>query len=308
MEMNKPVLVILAAGMGSRFGGLKQMTPIDKHGNKLIDFSIYDAIRTGFKKVVFVIQKEQEQEFRTCMGDNINKYIDIEYAYQDLTNVPNGFQVPAGRSKPWGTAHAIYCCKDLIQEPFVVTSADDYYGQSAFEVLYEYLTTHTDGEKFKYAVVGYELGNTLTGNGNVARGCCVTDQNNFLVNVTNRMHIEKKNNGAVYSEDGGKTFVPIPLETIVTMKMWGFSPSIMDELDKSIHNFFLKEAIKDPLLAEYNIPSEVDKLLQTGVASVEVLSSKDKWFGMTYKEDKAFAVESIQELKNQGVYPEKLWE
>lgn len=306
--MNKPVLVILAAGLGSRYGGLKQITPIDKHGNKLLDFSIYDAIRAGFKKVIFVIQKENEQEFKASISDNITKYIDIEYAYQDLSNVPIGNNVTQGRVKPFGTAHAIYCCRELIHEPFAVISADDYYGQSAFEALYDYLTTHKDNEKFRYAVVGYELGNTLTENGYVSRGCCVTDQNNFLVNVTIRMHIEKKNSGAVYSEDDGITFVPIPLETIVSMKMWGFNPSIMGELEKAINQFYLKDASNNPLMAECNIPSEVDKLLQAGIASVEVLSSKDKWFGITYKEDKPFVVESIQELKNQGVYPEKLWE
>ncbi len=306
--MEKPALVILAAGMGSRYGGLKQIDPIDKHGNKIIDFSIYDAIRAGFKKVIFIIKRENEEDFRTCIGDTVSKYIDVEYVFQDLNNVPENFVIPEGRVKPWGTAHAIYCCRDVIDGPFAVINADDYYGQSAFQTLYDFLTTHEDDTKYRYAMVGYELGNTLTDNGSVARGCCITDQNGYLVNIAERTQIEKKNGGAAYTEDGGETYVPIPLETLVSMNMWGFMPSIIKELGAALDDFFANSVDSNPLKAECFLPIEVDKLLQKGKATVEVLSSKDKWFGVTYKEDKPFVVESIQNLKDQGVYPEKLWE
>lgn len=306
--MEKPVLVILAAGMGSRYGGLKQIDPIDKHGNKIIDFSIYDAIRAGFKKVIFIIKRENEEDFRSCIGDVVSRYIDVEYVFQELSDVPEGFTVPEGRVKPWGTAHAIYCCRGAIDGPFAVINSDDYYGQSAFQTLYDFLDTHEDDTKYRYAMVGYELGNTLTDNGYVSRGCCITDQNGFLVNIAERTHIEKRAGGAAYTEDDGQTYVPVPLETLVSMNMWGFMPSIMQELDLALKRFFAEEVPANPQKAECFLPIEVDKLLQAGKATVEVLSSKDQWFGVTYKEDKPFVVESIQVLKDQGVYPEKLWE
>ncbi|MDE7240255.1 MAG: nucleotidyltransferase [Lachnospiraceae bacterium] len=306
--MEKPTLVILAAGMGSRYGGLKQIDPIDKHGNKIIDFSIYDAVRAGFRKVIFIIKKENEADFRSCIGDTVSKYIEVEYVFQELSNVPAGVVVPEGRMKPWGTAHAILCCKDAIDGPFAVINSDDYYGQSAFQTLYDFLTTHEDGEKYRYAMVGYELGNTLTDNGSVARGCCITYQNGFLVNIAERTKIVKMHGGAAYTEDDGETYVPIPVETLVSMNMWGFMPSILGELEQALQRFFAEEVPVNPLKSECFLPIEVDRLLQAGKATVEVLPSKDKWFGVTYKEDKPFVVESIQNLKDEGVYPEKLWE
>ena len=305
-NMDKPVLVILAAGMGSRYGGLKQIDPVDEQGNKIIDFSIYDAMRAGFKKVVFIIKKENEEDFRTCVGNAISKHMEVEYVFQDLNKVPEGFVIPEGRVKPWGTAHAILCCKDVIKEPFAVINADDYYGKSAFQTLYDYLTTHKDDDKFRYAMVGYELGNTLTENGSVARGCCVTDENNFLVTIAERTQIEKRENGAAYTEDG-VNFTPIDLKTPVSMNMWGFTPSVLTEMESAVEKFFATEVEKNPLKSECFLPIEIDKLLQRGVATVEVLRSSDKWFGVTYKEDKPFVVESIAELKRQGVYPTQLW-
>lgn len=306
--MKNPVLVILAAGMGSRYGGLKQIDPVDAQGNKIIDFSIYDAMKAGFKKVVFIIKKENEQDFRSCIGDAVSKYMEVEYVFQDLKKVPNGFEIPEGRVKPWGTAHAILCCKDTVKEPFAVINADDYYGRSAFQTLYDYLTTHEDDELYRYAMVGYELGNTLTENGSVARGCCVTDENGYLVTIAERTQIVKTENGAAYSEDGGETFTDIPLDTPVSMNMWGFTPSIMAELEKAVNRFFKEGVESNPLKAECFLPIEVDKLLKDKKATVEVLSSKDKWFGVTYKEDKPYVMESIQKLKDAGVYPYKLWE
>lgn len=305
--MDKPVLVILAAGMGSRYGGLKQIDPIDEEGHKIIDFSIYDAMRAGFQKVIFIIKKENEEDFRTCVGDAVSRHMKVEYVFQDMEKVPEGFQIPEGRVKPWGTAHAILCCKDVIKEPFAVINADDYYGKSAFQTLYDFLTTHQDGEKYTYANVGYELGNTLTDNGSVARGCCVTDENGFLVTIAERTQIEKRDGAAAYTEDG-EHYIPLPLDTPVSMNMWGFTPSVLGELEKAVNQFFQTEVAKNPMKAECFLPIEVDKMLKKGTVTVEVLSSKDKWFGVTYKEDKPFVMQSIANLKKQGVYPKKLWE
>lgn len=305
--MDKPVLVILAAGMGSRYGGLKQIDPVDEEGHKIIDFSIYDAMRAGFQKVIFIIKKENEEDFRTCVGDAVSRHMEVEYVFQDMEKVPEGFHIPEGRVKPWGTAHAILCCKDVIKEPFAVINADDYYGKSAFQTLYDFLTTHQDGEKYTYANVGYELGNTLTDNGSVARGCCVTDENGFLVTIAERTQIEKRDGAAAYTEDG-EHYIPLPLDTPVSMNMWGFTPSVMGELDRAVNQFFQTEVAKNPMKAECFLPIEVDKMLKRGTVTVEVLSSKDKWFGVTYKEDKPFVMQSIANLKKQGVYPKKLWE
>ena len=305
--MNKPVLVILAAGMGSRYGGLKQIDPVDEQGHKIIDFSIYDAIRAGFGKVVFIIKKENEKDFRECVGDAVSKHIEVEYVYQELTKVPEGFEIPEGRVKPWGTAHAIFCCKDVVKQPFAVINADDYYGQHAYEELYKFLTTHEDDEKYRYAMVGYELGNTLTENGSVARGVCVSDENGYLKEITERTKIVKTETAAAFTEDDGQTWTELELDVPVSMNMWAFSPSILKELDGAIEEFFANAVAANPLKSECFLPIEVDKLLKAGKATVEVLHSADKWFGVTYKEDKPFVMESIAKLKAEGVYPEVLW-
>lgn len=305
--MEKPVLVILAAGLGSRYGGLKQMDPVDPEGHKIIDFSVYDAIQAGFKKVVFIIKKENEEDFRKLVGDRMSKFIEVAYVYQELNNVPEGFVIPEGREKPWGTAHALFCCKDAVKEPFAVINADDFYGREGFKTLYDYLATHTDDEKYRYAMVGYDLGNTLTENGSVARGCCTGDGNGFLATIVERTKIVKTETGAAYTEDG-ETYVPLPLDTPVSMNMWGFTPSFLEELSKSIGSFFKNEVPNNPLKSECFLPFEVDKLLQAGKATVQMLSSKDKWFGVTYREDKPVVEKSIAQLKKDGVYPEKLWE
>lgn len=305
--MEKPTLVILAAGMGSRYGGLKQIDPVDDKGHKIIDFSIYDAVRAGFGKVVFIIKKENEKDFRECVGDAVSKHIAVEYVFQELDKVPEGFQIPEGRVKPWGTAHAILCCKDVVKEPFAVINADDYYGRSAYEELYRFLTTHEDDEKFRYAMVGYQLGNTLTDNGSVARGICVTDDNGYLMEIAERTKIVKTKNGAAFTEDDGQTWTDVALDTPVSMNMWAFSPSIIGELQAAVDRFFAEEVEKNPLKSECFLPIEVDKLLKAGKATVEVLHSADKWFGVTYKEDKPFVMESIRNLKDAGVYPDVLW-
>lgn len=306
--MDKPVLVILAAGMGGRFGGHKQMEPVDRHGNKLLDFSIYDAIRVGFKKIIFVVSGDIETEFRNCIRSEIEKYVEIEYVIQKMNDLPPGCVIPEGRKKPWGTAHAILSCRNSIKEPFGVIGSDGYYGQGAFQLLYDYVMSVDQKQENHFAMVGYELGNTLTNSGSVSRGCCVIDQNNHLVNITERTHIERRSVGSVYSEDNGKTFLPIPVDTIVSMKMWGLTETFLKELAESAVTFFSEEIKKNPMELEFYLPHEVDRMIQRGNATVEVLPSCDNWFGLTYEGDKSQVVEAIQDLKNRGVYPEKLWD
>lgn len=302
----KPVLVIMAAGMGSRYGGLKQIDPVDEQGNKIIDFSIYDAIRAGFSKVIFIIKKENEADFRTCIGDVVKNHIQVEYVFQDIHNIPEGFQVPEGRVKPWGTAHAILSLKGKIEGPFAVINADDYYGKEAFQVIFDYLSTHEDDEKYRYGMVGYELQNTLTDNGYVSRGICTADAQGYLTDIVERTHIEKRDRGAVFTEDG-EVYTEISLTSIVSMNLWGFSQSIIGELDKAFRAFMQNEVPGNPLKAECYLPFVVDGLLKEDKATVRVLSSKERWFGVTYKEDKQFVVDSIADLKDKGVYPDKLW-
>lgn len=305
--MKKPTLVILAAGMGSRYGGLKQIDPIDDEGHKIIDFSIYDALQAGFGKVVFIIKKEHEADFRSCVGDAISKHMEVEYVFQDIQDVPTGFVMDSERVKPWGTTHALQCCKGVVKEPFAVINADDYYGKSAYTTLYEYLTTHEDGELPPYAMVGYELKNTLTDKGSVARGICVMDGQGFLQDIVERTKIIKTENGAAFTEDEGATYTEVSVESLVSMNMWAFYPSVFELFDGALERFFGEEVEKNPLKAECLIPTEVDKLLKAGKATVEVLSSKDKWFGVTYQEDKPMVKAAIKALKEEGLYPQKLW-
>ena len=307
-RMQKPTLVILAAGMGSRYGGLKQIDPVDSEGHKIIDFSIYDAVRAGFGKVVFIIKKENEGDFRSCIGDAVSAVVPVEYVFQELTNIPEGAVIPEGRVKPWGTAHAIYCCKDLVNEPFAVINSDDYYGVSAFKTLCDFLTKEPeDNSVMNFSMVGYQLKNTLTENGSVARGCCVMDENGFLETIDERTKIIKTEDGAAYSEDDGVSYIPMSADSLVSMNMWGFTPAIFKELEASINRFFKEDINSNPLKAECFIPMEVGRLVNEKKATVKVLSSEDKWFGVTYKEDKPFVEKSVQELKDKGVYPEKLW-
>lgn len=306
--MNEPTLIIMAAGMGSRYGGLKQIDPVDEQGHIIIDFSIYDAVRAGFKKVIFIIKKENEADFRACIGDRISKFIDVAYVFQDLHNIPEGFSVPEGRVKPFGTGHAVLSALPLIDGPFAVINADDYYGSKAYQLIYDYLTTHEDDEKYRYAMVGYILENTLTENGHVARGVCVTDENGMLKTIHERTRIERHGDVTEYSEDEGATWTEIPAGSIVSMNMWGFQKSLMQEL-KAGFPVFLKENLeKNPLKCEYFLPFAVDDLIQEGKATVQVLKTDDRWYGVTYKQDKEFVVKAMQSLKDSGLYPQKLWE
>ena len=283
------------------------MDPVDEQGHKIIDFSIYDAKQAGFETVVFIIKKEMEQDFRECVGDPISKHMEVKYVFQELANVPDDFSIPEGRVKPWGTTHALMCCKEVLDGPFMVINADDYYGKNGYKLLYDFLTTTQDDEKCRYAMVGYELGKTLTDKGSVTRGVCERDAEGFLTGIVEQKMIVKTNDGAAYSNDEGKTFIPIDVKTPVSMNMWGFGESVMPAFEKALNNFFANEVAKNPMKAECLIPTEVDVLLKEGVASVKVLTSSDQWFGVTYKEDKPFVVDSIKKLKDAGEYPEYLW-
>ena len=307
--MKKPALVVMAAGMGSRYGGLKQIDPVDKEGDIIIDFSIYDALQAGFEKIVFIIKKENEADFRAVIGDRMSKHAEVVFVFQDLHNLPEGYQVPEGRVKPWGTGHAIMSCIDVIDGPFAVINADDYYGRHAFQMAYDFLTKNQDQDGvYQYMMVGYKLENTLTDNGHVARGVCVTDEDGYLKDIDERTHIEKKDGGAAYTEDDGATWTALPMDATVSMNMWGFSASILKELKDRFPLFLEKNIEKNPLKCEYFLPFVVDELLGEKKATVKVLKSMDKWYGVTYKEDKPVVMAAVQKMKDEGVYPQKLWE
>ena len=306
--MEKPVLVIMAAGMGSRYGGLKQIDPVDDEGHIIMDFSMFDARKAGFEKVVFIIKKENEKDFRESVGDRISKYMEVSYVFQDVNDIPDGYAVPEGRTKPWGTGHAILSCRDVVDSSFAVINADDYYGAEAFKLIYDYLAAHGDDEKYRYTMVGYKLGNTLTENGHVARGICDMNECGELVAIHERTRIEKRNGGIAYTEDDGETWIPVSEDTIVSMNMWGFTNSILKELKDRFPSFLDRGLEENPVKCEYFLPAVVSGLLEEDKATVAVLASADKWYGMTYKEDKPVVAAAIQKMKDEGVYPKNLWE
>lgn len=298
----------MAAGMGSRYGGLKQIDPVDEEGHIIMDFSMFDAKRAGFEKVIFIIKRENEADFRAAVGDRMAKYMDVSYAYQEIDDIPDGYQVPEGRVKPWGTAHAVLSCIHQIDGPFAVINADDYYGQEAFRLIYDYLASHEDDERYRYTMVGYELGNTVTDNGHVARGVCDMNEEGELEAIHERTRIEKRDGGIAYTEDDGETWVNVPADTTVSMNMWGFTRSILEEVEAGFPAF-LDEGLKaNPMKCEYFLPAVVSDLLGQGKATVAVLKSADKWYGVTYKEDKPVVMAAIKKMKEDGIYPAHLWE
>lgn len=305
--MKKPVLVIMAAGMGSRYGGLKQIDPVDENGHIIMDFSIYDAIQAGFEKVIFIIKKENEADFRESIGNRVAKRIQVEYVFQDLHNLPDGYHVPEGREKPWGTGHAVLSCLSVIDGPFAVINADDYYGREAFQIIYDFLNSHQDGKKYQYVMVGYYLRNTLTENGHVARGVCSIDENGKLTGIVERTRIEKREEGAAFTEDDGKTWASLPEDCIVSMNMWGFTASMLTELQERFAAFLERNLAKNPLKCEYFLPFVVDELLREDKAEVTVLKSGDRWYGVTYKEDKPVVMQAMKDLKAAGSYPTGNW-
>ena len=304
---HKPVLVIMAAGMGSRYGGLKQLDPVGSHGQLIIDYSIFDARRAGFETVVFVIKPEIEADFKEAIGDRVSKVMDVKYAYQLKEDLPEGYSVPAGRTKPWGTAHAALAARNIVDGPFAVINADDYYGPEAYQEIYNYLSTHQDGDMYEYVMVGYLLKNTVTENGTVARGVCEETADHFLTQVTERTKIEK-GEPPRYTEDDGATWTDLSADTIVSMNMWGFTRSFLDEALARFPAFLDKTLAENPEKGEYFLPTVVSQLIDEGKARVKVLRSEDKWYGVTYREDKPTVVAAISEKTAAGLYPDRLWE
>ena len=306
--MNKPVLVVMAAGMGSRYGGLKQIDPVGSHGQPILDYSIYDAHRAGFETVVFVIKHEIEDAFKAAIGDHLSKVMEVKYAYQELTDLPEGYRVPEGRVKPWGTCHAILAARKLIDGPFAVVNADDYYGPQAFQAIYDYLSQHADRPGcYEYAMVGYLLGNTVTENGYVSRGICAEDQDHFLQTVTERTHIEKDGANARFTEDDGATWTALPGDAIVSMNLWGLTGSFVSEAWDRFPAFLDKALAENPMKGEYYLPSVISQLIGEDKARVKVLRSTDKWYGVTYQADKPVVVAAIAEKTAAGLYPDDLW-
>ncbi|MBQ6824985.1 MAG: nucleotidyltransferase [Clostridia bacterium] len=307
--MKDPILVIMAAGMGSRYGGLKQIDPVDPQGNIIMDFSIYDAMQAGFKKFVFVIKDAIAADFKEAIGNRIEKIAEVHYVYQELHKIPEGvIEMPADRVKPWGTGHAILCCKDVLDAPFAVINADDFYGRDAFVQLFNFLKNTEETDPMQISMVGYVLENTLTDNGHVARGVCQVSEEGYLQKIDERTMIQKIDGQAHYSEDDGKTFVPVSNTAPVSMNMWGFPLAYLRALEVKFPEFLKKTVKENPLKGEFFLPVVVDELLHDDAATVKVLHSADKWFGVTYKEDKPVVEASIRALKDAGAYPEKLWE
>ena len=300
--MKQPTLVVLAAGMGSRFGGLKQMTPVDEQGDSILHYSIYDAMQAGFGKVVFVIKKAIEEDFRQITA-GLEKHIDVAYAFQEVDMLPSGFQVPEGRTKPWGTGHAVLCAKDEVDGPFTVINSDDFYCRGAYMAIADFLRQpHSDRE---YAMVGFLLKNALTENGSVARGVCEL-QNGNLAKVTERTKIFKRGSDAAYTEDG-EHFVPLSGDTVVSMNFWGYQPSMMEELERRFPLFLEERLPKDPEKCEFYLPFATDALIQEGIASVRVLKTDETWYGVTYREDLPTVVDAIAAMRRNGRYPEVLF-
>lgn len=301
----KPVLIVMAAGMGSRFGGLKQITPITPEGDLILDFSIFDAVTAGFETVIFVIKREMEVLFREKVGSRIEHKIEVKYAFQELDDLPAGFSIPEGRVKPFGTGHAVLACRKLISSPFAVINADDYYGKQGFKLIYDYLAENADCPG-NYAMVSYSLDKTVTEHGHVARGVCTVSSDNKLTGIVERTRIEKRPEGIAYTEDDGNSWQVLSDNTQVSMNFWGFSADMMFELENRFPAFLSSSLPLNPQKAEYFLPGVVDQVLQEGKAAVEVLPSPDSWHGVTYKEDKDSVTTALLKLKSDGVYPHKL--
>ncbi len=299
--MSNPELVIMAAGMGSRYGGLKQIDTVDDEGHIIIDYSIYDAMKAGFSDVTFIIKKEIEKDFREVMDAHLaGKNINVKYVYQEIDKLPEGFKVPEGRRKPWGTAHALLCCLGTVNAPFAVINADDYYGANAFKKIYNFLKNTNDNGKYHYAMVGYRIKNTVTEQGTVSRGICEADENGMLKSIVERTKIGIREGNIYYTEDD--VDYALNPEALVSMNLWGFTTSYLEECKKRFPKFLEENLPKNPEKCEFFLPSVVSDLVEEGKADVRVLDNTDKWYGVTYKEDKETVVNAFRELKNSGIY------
>ncbi len=303
----KPVLVIMAAGMGSRYGGLKQMDPIGSNGELIIDFSLYDAKRAGFESAICIIKREIEKGFKALMERGAAKKMDIKYAYQEMDDIPEGIVIPEGRLKPWGTSHAILAARNIIDGPFAVINADDYYGPAAFEIVYDYLASAEDSEKYDYCMAAYKIENTLTENGSVSRGICRTDEGGRLLRIEEGQKVQRNAGRIQYSQDGGNIWVDVPEGTPVSMNFFGFTRSLIDELVEREKAELERIVRENPLKGEYLLPASVSGLIEEGRAELAVLECREKWFGVTYKEDRHEIVEAMKQRKLDGLYPEDLW-
>lgn len=304
--MSKATLIIMAAGMGSRYGGLKQIDPVGENGEIILDYSVYDAIEAGFDRVIFVIKHEIEADFKAVMQGKFENKIKIEYAYQDINNIPEPFSVPKGRQKPWGTGHAVLSCKDMIDGPFAVVNADDYYGKETFKLIYKEITKEKDSEeKYNFCMVGFKVENTLTENGHVARGVCQTNSAGYLTDIVERTKIAKRDGKIMFTEDD-ENWTEISEGSTVSMNCWGFTKEMMTELSYRFKGFLEKN--KENLLkCEYFLPFVVDDLLKEGKAKVKVLETKEKWYGVTYKADKEIVVDALKKKTQMGFYPNRMW-
>ncbi len=307
--MNKPVLVVMAAGMGSRYGGLKQIDPVGSQGEAILDYSLFDAHEAGFEKAVIIIKEAIKKDFMDTVGKRLEKCpMEVCYAYQELDKVPEGFKIPEERTKPWGTSHAVWCAMEQIRDaPFAVINADDYYGKTGFKAIFDYLSAESTGDKYDLCMVAYELGNTVTDNGSVARGICTTNEQGDLIKVVERTKIEKYEGGIRYLEDDGETWTDVAPETPVSMNLWGFTKEVLGEIGVRFPAFLQVDVPKNPAKAEYFLPRTVTELLDEDKATVKVLRSTDRWYGVTYAADKPMVVAGLKEMTEEGVYPDGLW-
>lgn len=303
MTKKEPILVIMAAGMGSRFGGLKQIQPVDQEGHIIIDFSLFDAWRAGFRRLVFIIKKEHEELFRRTVGDRMEQWFEVNYVFQELTRLPEGYRVPEGREKPWGTGHAIACCQGVVDAPFAVINADDFYGASAFAEIYRFLKESED--ESQYAMVGYRLRNTVTENGSVARGVCQVEEG-ILKGITELTEIYKDGENARYTLDGTH-FEGLSGDRVVSMNLWGFSEKILEELWAGFPRFLDENLPVNPKKCEYFLPTVVNRQIEAGKVTVRVLPCEEVWYGVTYHDDLQTVMDAIQEMKDRGIYKEELW-
>ena len=307
--MKKPILVVMAAGMGSRYGGLKQIDPVGCEGEAILDYSLFDAHEAGFETAVIIIKEAIKKDFMETVGARLQKApMEIRYAYQELEKLPASYTVPEGRTKPWGTCHAVVCAREAIGDaPFAVINADDYYGKAAFKEIYNYLSAHADDDKYRYCMVGYELGKTVTDNGSVARGVCQVNAEGYLESVVERTKIEKQADGVIRFTEDGTTWMCLPEKTTVSMNMWGFTPSFAAESEARFPAFLDKALAENPMKGEYFLPSTVSALLAEDKATVKMLYSPDKWYGVTYAADKPVVVAALKAMTEQGLYPDGLW-